>query len=693
MSTNLPPDSGSAPRRRRLLTVRVRLVLVAAVSILGLLGFVLFDAQDDWEQQTNLRNDSATGELGGEASLPLFTSAQTERTLTGAYLADPNRKAKARLDEQRARTDQGIASFKRLSGTELETDQRHKWQYVERVYDALDQLKENRRAVDERSTGIDQATGYYTGLLADMVEFYQALSAMDDPELTVESRALVGLFWASEGLSQENALIAQAGAAGRMSAEHRRQFAEAYGSQRVMYERWIAPYLPEKDKALYQRIVRGDAWRTVQRVERAVLNAPTVEQDGSIEQLPGELKLWQDAYVKVAKQFGQLNLSRTQGLLANGYARADEVREAVYWKVGLSIAAVIGLAVLIIGILRSVTNRLRMLRSSAEEAGERLPAVVHRLRSGERIDTDTEFPTPTERGDEFTGLALALNNAQRTAVRMATAQAEDRNGFARFVATTSSRTLNLIEVQLGRLTELERKYGEDSRNAGVLRDLITVDHPGVAARRHLDNLQTLAGGHEEPYTEPKSLADLIHDARSETDEPERVDNKIKANVWVRPEAVNAVMHVVAALLDNALSFSHGSQVAVTSVSPVHGVAVEIEDMGTGMTEEEYAEANEALSEPPTFEAMAKNQDGRLGLFVVGHLARLYDLRVRLRMSDYGGTKAIVMLPHGVQCPEPEPRHGVGARVRPTGPTGAVPSGADAVRAEEPHAGPHADGPL
>lgn len=84
---------------------------------------------------------------------------------------------------------------------------------------------------------------------------------MDDARLTAETRPLVGLFWASEGLSQQDMLIPRARARGRMTAGERTAFAEAYGTQKVVYERWIAPYLPARDRTAYERIVTSDAWK------------------------------------------------------------------------------------------------------------------------------------------------------------------------------------------------------------------------------------------------------------------------------------------------------------------------------------------------------------------------------------------------------------------------------------------------
>lgn len=99
--------------RNGLRTVRARLVLVAIVAVTALVALVAVNAERDWEQQAALRADSATGELGGEASLPLFVGAQAERRLTAVYLADPTKANRAALEEQRTVTDEAS----RPSGT------------------------------------------------------------------------------------------------------------------------------------------------------------------------------------------------------------------------------------------------------------------------------------------------------------------------------------------------------------------------------------------------------------------------------------------------------------------------------------------------------------------------------------------------------------------------------------------------
>lgn len=636
-----PIDRTAHRALRRTMTVRTRLFLLAFVAITALLGLVIANAVPAWEQQRNLRNDSTTGRLGGEASLPLFVGVQVERKLTAAYLARPNGAAKMALQKQRARTDAGLASFRKLSGIHLQSDQRHRWEYVEAVYAQLEDLPWVRKQVDTRTGGPDDATGYYTTLANKMIAFYQALSAMDDAELTLETRPLVGLFYASDALAQQDMLITQARASGTMTAAHRVAFAEAYGTQQVMYERWIAPYLPASEKALYNKITSSEAWERLQTAQQSVLTPPADDLGKGQIGDPAALARWDAAYAQVGGQIGVLNLKRTQGLLAHGFQRADDIRAMVFIQGAVLLAAILAIAGLIVWLTRSISARLRQLRDRTEDGTRRLPDVVERLRRGEPVDAEAEFPDPP-REDEFGHVAAALVEAQRIAVRQAANQAADRRGIGAFMAAATERTLGHINQGLGHLDQVMNRQDV---HPSLLADLVRIDGSVTSARRHQEHVGVLAGSidHHSFYTEPKSLLDLVNDAAVETGSAERVDNEVTDSVYVSPEHVAGVVKVVAALLDNGLGKSN-APVVVRSRKAVHGVALEVEDAGFGMDPAEIEAANEALAhhDPATFEAMA-NRKGRLGLFVVAQLAGRHHLHVSLRASPYRGITVIVLI--------------------------------------------------
>jgi len=528
------------------MSVRTRLALIAVVSISALVTLVAYNASRLFQQSTNLRNESSTGRLGGEASLPLFYGIQTERKLSAVYLAAPSASARAALDKQRQQTDQAVTSFRQLSGTTLPVQERRKFEFVEKIYTQLDDLAAVRGQADGRTGDPDQTVAYYTSVIVGLIEFYQALSAMDDPALTLETRPLVGLFWASDALSQEDMLIAEAQASGQMSPEHRVAFAEAYGTQSVMYDKWIAPYLTGTDQAAYTKIVQSAAWRSKTRIEKVVIDAPTSSVSGVVEDLPRAVDDWDGACGPVAGEIAKLNLARTQGLLEHGFQRADQVRSQVLWQVGGSLAAVVVIAVMIVWNIVSIVRRIKALRTGTLESSKRLSAAVARLQAGEHVDVDAEFPAGPWRQDEFGTLEEARAGEQRTAVDLAVAQARDRGGFTGFVAATAGRSLNLVEGQLRELDRLEKKYGKDTE---VLKELFGLDRIAVRTRRNLDDLLTLAdANHVQPYVQPRTLIQLVEDAVGEAEDHERVEPTISHRQGVKAQAVNALMHIIAALV-------------------------------------------------------------------------------------------------------------------------------------------------
>jgi hypothetical protein len=82
-----------------------------------------------------------------------------------------------------------------------------------------------------------------------------------------------------------------------------------------------------------------------------------------------------------------------------------------------------------------------------------------------------------------------------------------------------------------------------------------------------------------------------------------------------------------------------------------GLVIEVEDRGLGMSEEDYASLNEQLAVAPQFDVVALADDLRLGMFVIARLATRHGIAVTLRSSPYGGTTAIVLVPHEIVVPE------------------------------------------
>jgi hypothetical protein len=108
-------------------------------------------------------------------------------------------------------------------------------------------------------------------------------------------------------------------------------------------------------------------------------------------------------------------------------------------------------------------------------------------------------------------------------------------------------------------------------------------------------------------------------------------------------AAEGVMHALAELIDNATSFSPPSEEVHLYVEEVQaGVVITIEDGGLVMSPAALSRAERAVSSEPL--DLTSLSGTRLGLAVVGCLARKHGLSVFFRPSSRGGTGVVIMIP-------------------------------------------------
>ncbi|NUP66924.1 MAG: HAMP domain-containing protein [Nonomuraea sp.] len=348
--------------------------------------------------------------------------------------------------------------------------------------------------------------------------------------------------------------------------------------------------------------------------------------------------------------------------------RESEIRSAII--AGALILALLLLVLLLtVAIARSMVSPLRRLRTEALEiAGFRLPDVVRQLRvSG---DTSAEVrPIEIEGHDEIGEVARAFDQVHRQAVRLAGEEAELRSNISSMFVNLSRRTQTLVERQISLIDGLEK--GE--QDGGRLSDLFKLDHLATRMRRNSENLLVLAG-HEATRrrSQPAKLVDVVRAALSEVEGYERVQVKVHRATSVQGSAANDLVHLVAELVENAIQFSpSNSQVQVSSsLIEGGGALLSVSDSGISMTEEELAEANRRLAEPPVVDVSVSR---RMGLFVVGRLALRHGIRVQLRKGEGAGLIAMVLLPptliaDGTQQPLPQRPAFGGGTVPPPAPS-------------------------
>jgi hypothetical protein len=214
---------------------------------------------------------------------------------------------------------------------------------------------------------------------------------------------------------------------------------------------------------------------------------------------------------------------------------------------------------------------------------------------------------------------------------------------------------------LADLREMEERHGEE-----VLGDLLRLDHSTAQAGRLADSIAVLTGARSgRRWTKPIVMESILRGALGRISAYQRVRLHSTSTVAVAGYAAEGVMHALAELMDNATSFSPPSEEVHVYVEEVQaGVVVTIEDGGLVMGPAALRRAERAVSadEPLDLTTLSGT---RLGLAVVGVLARKHGLTVSFRPSSRGGTGVIVIIPRQLITQ---------ARSEGPGTPGAVPSG-------------------
>jgi signal transduction histidine kinase len=620
----------------------VLLALVPSITLTAMWGVTtiqMFSEGLRLRDQTELSR--STGAMGTDTTLAL----QRERSLSAAWLASPHG-SRAALDKQREETD---AAVSKLVG-QADAIEKAPSRVSDRLYSVLGSvgsLEYYRDQVDHPTDiTAQQALDQYSSIIDDQIHAFQELSQVDDGDLTSQAGPLVALEHAAELVSREDAQLTLAWPSGHLDDKAWVQFTELVNTRRWLVQDQVVPQLTGSAKAQTEQILASPEWQTLQSIEDQVLAARNAGGDADRIALPDTQKRWNAAMDKLSAHYASLIQRQTTGLLERSADKAD----ALLIKAGILSAGGLLALLVCVGmswrITRSLSRRLRGLRRAAVSlAQERLPDVVARLDRGETVDPESAT-TPLDYGhDELGQVARAFNTAQRTAVHTAVELADTRRGFQKVILGIARQSQNLVNLQLSRLDSLEREHTDPD----ILKGLYELDSTASQLRRYEENLVIVSG--ERPgrsWTEPVALIDILRSAVGEVAEYQRVEVHTEEEVGVAPPAVADVIHLLAELIDNATAYSPApSPVTVRAGMVAKGLAVEVEDRGLGMSEEDYTSFNEQLAVPPQFDVVALADDLRLGMFVIAQLAHRHGIAVTLRSSPYGGTTAIVLIPHDI----------------------------------------------
>ncbi len=261
------------------------------------------------------------------------------------------------------------------------------------------------------------------------------------------------------------------------------------------------------------------------------------------------------------------------------------------------------------------------------------------------MDIDAVAPLPADRGagrDEVGQVGEALVAVHRTALKAAADRAEALSGISGVYVSLAHRSQLLVHRQLALLDTMERR----TEDPAELEDLFRLDHLTTRMRRHAESLIILSGAAPgRGWRHPVPLLDVVRAAVAEVEDFARVEVSAVAEVRLAGGAVADLTHLLAELVENAVTFSPPhTKVQVHAERVGTGLALEIHDRGLGMSTEALDEANRRIADADEIDLLDTE---RLGLFVVNRLAHRQQARVTLQPSAYGGVTAVVLLPDDV----------------------------------------------
>ena len=291
-------------------------------------------------------------------------------------------------------------------------------------------------------------------------------------------------------------------------------------------------------------------------------------------------------------------------------------------------------------IVRLILKPVRTVRDGAlAVANEQLPRAVAQIRAG--VEPDEIRPIAVHTHEEMGQLARAVDDLHRTAVNLASGEAQLRAQIGEMFVTLSRRNTSLINQQLGLIEELER----DEQDPRRLESLFRLDHLAARMRRTAESLVILSDAPvRQRDSAPLAVTDVLQAATAGVQEYQRVELRGASSAQIEGAVANDVVHLLTELIDNALSFSPPTApVQVTTTADSSAVTIAISDGGLGMPQDMLGQLNEMLGASV---GITPDAARRMGLFVVSRLARRHDLTVRLAENGRGGVTATVTIPTG-----------------------------------------------
>ncbi|MEU3136072.1 ATP-binding protein [Streptomyces sp. NPDC006854] len=292
---------------------------------------------------------------------------------------------------------------------------------------------------------------------------------------------------------------------------------------------------------------------------------------------------------------------------------------------------------------RFTAETSRLVSASAAEA-QRFTAETARIKGAAAGETSRLVAEARAENERIAAAAAAEQarlqvSVDRLAARATRAETE-RSAAIAACANAAGRMQALSTSMLADLREMEHRHSDES----VLGDLLHLDHRTAQAGRLADSIAVLTGARSgRRWAKPIVMESILRGAMGRIGSYQRVRLHSSSDVAIAGHAAEGVMHALAELLDNAANFSPPTAEVHVYVEEVPaGIVITVEDSGLVMSEVQLRRAERAVS--ADHQNLTNLSGTRLGLAVVGRLARKHGLTVSFRPSARGGTGALMMLP-------------------------------------------------
>ncbi|MGH9210393.1 MAG: nitrate- and nitrite sensing domain-containing protein [Acidimicrobiales bacterium] len=512
-----------------------------------------------------------------------------EGELSAGEVAAETQRTSARLSSQRQKTDKAADALEHAVDDAGDASQLH----LADTLDGLDRLDDLREAVDERRDTPDDILEQFASIAEPALATDRLLGNGTTADTTMRLDAYLALTRAIYAMVREQSVVEGMLRSGIVDPAAYIRLVEVGTSQRHWLERF-EDIAPTEDLERYRDAEAAPASGRLVRLRDHALAAGPGGEAG------GDPMLWSrtaarriDALSTVARETAS-NLSAK--VAAADSAAASRRSTAWMWFVA-ALALVLGLLALVHHL---VLAPMRRLSRASHPATETLPKAVE-LAETKRETMNTVF----------------LNFGRRTQA--------------------------LVSQQLSHIDSLESR----ADNPDTLADLFILDHLATRLRRNAESLVVLAGAASpRPWARPVSVTNLVRAAAAEAADYSRVDVVPMAPAMVAGACANDVSHLIAELIDTALETGpRGARVTISGGAVGGGdYLIAVADVSSGLSSRQLAEANALIARTPL---AGVGKAGYFGLFVVGQIARRYDIGVQLVRSAGGRVAAEVLLPRAL----------------------------------------------